>query len=207
MLRSVAAAAASFGAEDVIDELVIAPNGAASAETDALIGNMGTLAAFLNRRVSEGEAGVKNGQLYLRGTYVSATAQGELEAKAAELGVEPAAIEIQPLPAATADCAAELETEINALVATTPIPFEPGGVDLSADAPALLDQVAALALKCGAAKIGVNGHTDADGSDAEQPDTEPASCRCRAHRPRRARRADRTTGCDRLRRNPTGRTE
>jgi outer membrane protein OmpA-like peptidoglycan-associated protein len=162
----VAAAGAEFGPEDVIDELVVDPAGVPTAETDELVNRMGELSKALNGRMSEGEAGIKGGRLYLRGTYLSPAAKTELDTTAADLGVETADVAIVPLPAATVECATDLTAELNALVAANPIPFQPSKADLTAEAPALLDQVAALALKCGAAKIEVQGHTDGDGSDA-----------------------------------------
>ena len=162
----VAAAAAAFGPEDVIDQLTIAPNGAGTAETDDLVNRMGTLAGYMNGRLASGTAGIKEGNLYVSGVYVSQQAQTEMQAQATSLGVEPANTALEPLPAATADCAAALTTQINELVAATPIPFDPGSANLTADAGGLLDQVAALALSCGRATINVEGHTDADGSDA-----------------------------------------
>lgn len=157
------AATEAYGAGNVVDRLEVL-GVAPTADEDAE--RLAELLRLLTPNLSEGEASFDGTTLRLSGRYVSDDARAIVEQAAAELGLDPAAVSLSPRDAASADQAAELEAALNAAVGATPIPFDQSQSTLRPEADAILDQVAALARTYAGVSISVDGHTDADGSDA-----------------------------------------
>ena len=89
----------------------------------------------------------------------SSTAASEAQ----NYGVRPIELRVYE---ATEASAAELEDRLNALVTSEPITFESASAALTADTPAVLDRVAALAKSLAGVVVVVEGHTDSDGGPA-----------------------------------------
>lgn len=96
----------------------------------------------------------------LNGSFVSDDGRDALEAAAAESGV---IASLTPRATATAEQAALLEGELNALVAAQPILFDKGSVDISQSSLGTVQQVAGIAKRFDGVSIEVQGHTDSEG--------------------------------------------
>ncbi len=156
------AAAIRVGAAKVVDKLTVADPAAADApEVDGLA----TMIVAMPPNLYTGVAGWDGTKFSATGQYLSDASKAAFEAVATEVGVATTDLAIEPREAASVDQAAELEKELNDLVALSPIPFDPGKSSLLPEADAILDQVASLAKKYAGVGIAVNGHTDADGSE------------------------------------------
>lgn len=158
------AATDAFGADNVIDELVVL--GAATGTQDDQIGNLTALIGTMTPNMVEGVASFDGTKLALTGVYVDDAALAALESAANAAGVDPADVTLAGREVATADQAAELEQRLNDAVGLRPIPFDPSQASLRPEADAILDEVAALAREYAGVQISVDGHTDADGSEA-----------------------------------------
>ena len=64
---------------------------------------------------------------------------------------------------ATSEQGAELEAELNALVAAQPILFDRGSVNVSLSSLGTLQQVAGIAKRYSGLSVAVQGHTDSEG--------------------------------------------
>jgi len=97
----------------------------------------------------------------VQGTYASDDLRAQFEAAAAE--VPGVVVTLQPRPTATAEQAAALEAELNALVAAEPILFDKGSTTISDASQSTLVKVAGLAERYAGVAIQVQGHTDSEG--------------------------------------------
>lgn len=158
-----AAAERAGGPENVVDQLTIADPAAAD---DPGVGRLAKMVGAMPPNLYIGKVGWDGLKFYASGQYLSEEKKAAFEAVAAEVGVAAADLAVEPRPDATADEAAALEKELNDLVAVSPIPFDQSKSTLKPEADAILDKVTALAKKYAGVTIAVNGHTDADGSDA-----------------------------------------
>ncbi len=113
-----------------------------------------------------GTASLGGGDLRLEGVVQGADARTALEQLATSSGV---VLELSDRPVADEAAAQAVEDELNEFVSINPIRFEPGSIQLTVDANALLEQIAAQASGLDGIDIVVVGHTDSDGSaDANQ---------------------------------------
>ncbi len=94
------------------------------------------------------------------GSYVDDRARATFESAATAVGVTPT---LTPRPSATAEQAAALEAELNALVAAEPILFEKGSTVISAASENTIERVAGIAMRYAGVRIEVQGHTDSEG--------------------------------------------
>ena len=116
-----------------------------------------------------GTASVADGDVRLVGVVQGADARTALEQLGTNTGV---VAELSDRPVADDAAARSLEDELNGFVATDPIRFEPGSTELTAEANAVLEQVASRALRLDGIDIVVVGHTDSDGAADDQPAVE-----------------------------------
>lgn len=160
----VAAAAAAFGAENVVDQLEIVDTPGTPSDADAT--RLAGLIAAMTPNLVEGTASFDGAVLALTGVYVDDAAKAAIDTAAGELGVAAGDLQLTARPEASVDQAATLEAELNAAVGASPIPFDPNQSTLRPEADSILDQVAALARSYAGVTISVNGHTDSDGTEA-----------------------------------------
>lgn len=143
---------------NVINLLVVDPTGA--------IVPPDLFGAFLNLMVAmppnlvTGDLEWTGGSLVVRGSYVDDVARAAFEAAAAAVGVTPT---LTVRETATADQAAALEIELNALVAAEPILFDKGSTTISLSSLATVQKVAGIAKRFAGVSIDVQGHTDSEG--------------------------------------------
>lgn len=72
-------------------------------------------------------------------------------------------IDAEPREVADASSAQDLEQELNALVAASPVRFEPGSAVLTPESNAVVAELAELVLRLDGISLEVVGHTDSDG--------------------------------------------
>ena len=118
------------------------------------------LMALMPTSLASGALGWNGSEGTLAGSYVSDDGRDALEAAAAESGV---VASLTPRATATAEQAASLEAELNALVAAQPILFDKGSVDISLSSLGTVQQVAGIAKRFAGLSIEVQGHTDSEG--------------------------------------------
>lgn len=152
----VAAGAVATGA-NVVDQLSV---DAAAAVTDGTVEGLGTLMAAMPPNLVSGEAGWNGTAFYASGVFADDQGKAAFEAAAAAAGVVPALV---VRPTATAEQAAALEAELNALVAAEPILFDKGSTTISAASQATVQKVAGIAKRFAGVRIEVQGHTDSEG--------------------------------------------
>jgi OOP family OmpA-OmpF porin len=157
-------ATAAFGADNVVDELVVDDAGGTTG--DAQAARLAGLIGVLSPHLVQGRAFADGQELSLEGVYVDAAARAAVEEAAVAAGLDVADLVLSPRAEATVDQAAELEAALNDAVGASPIPFDPNQSTLRPEADAILDQVAALARTYAGVSISVDGHTDGDGSEA-----------------------------------------
>lgn len=116
--------------------------------------------ALMPANLASGALGWNGTDGTLTGSFVSDDGRDALEAAAAESGV---VASLTPRATATAEQAASLEGELNALVAAQPILFDKGSVDISQSSLGTVQQVAGIAKRFGGVSIEVQGHTDSEG--------------------------------------------
>lgn len=157
----VAAANGQLAPENVDDRLVVDPE--APVVDDDVVA-LATLVGTLPVNLVVGEVVLADDGLFLSGVHVDDAARDALESAAAEVG---AVTGLTERPSATAAGAVELEARLNAIVLAEPIRFEPAAADLTPGAAGVLDRVAAAAKSLGGVVVVVEGHTDSDGSIAD----------------------------------------
>lgn len=160
----VAAATAAFGADNVVDELVV--DDAAGTAGDAQVARLAGLVGVMSSNLVQGTAFADGDALSLEGVYVDDAGRSAVEEGAVAAGLDVADLVLSPREEATVDQAAELEAALNEAVGASPIPFDPNQSTLRPEADAILDQVAALARTYAGVSISVDGHTDGDGTEA-----------------------------------------
>lgn len=153
----VTAAEAVVDPANVVDELVVDD---ALDVLDDDVARLGTLIDAMPVGLVEGEATLVDGALSLVGVAIDADATVALDDIAASAD---ASAELSARPVADVDAAQALQDELNEFVALNPILFEPSSTELTADANAVTEQVAARALRLDGVNIEIVGHTDTDG--------------------------------------------
>jgi OOP family OmpA-OmpF porin len=155
--------AASFGAgsaDGVVDLLIVDPTtGLDAATADSLA----KLVSAMPANLVSGVSGFDGRSLYSTGVYATDAGRDALTLVARSVGVAP---DLRPQPAATAEQAAALETELNAYVAANPVTFQAGQAVLTPESAAVLDELAARLLELHGLTVVVEGHTDSDGDPA-----------------------------------------
>jgi OOP family OmpA-OmpF porin len=152
------AAAGTIDSANVVDELTI---DASSAPPAADVDRFAAVVEAMPASLVSGMATLYGGELRLEGTVRSPEDRAALDQLAAGSGV---VVDLADRPVADDSTARALEDELNEFVAVMPITFEPGSTELTAEADAVIQQVAARALRLDAIDIVVVGHTDTDGS-------------------------------------------
>jgi outer membrane protein OmpA-like peptidoglycan-associated protein/uncharacterized surface protein with fasciclin (FAS1) repeats len=155
----IAAAGVRINPANVVDELVVGPG---SAVTDADVEGFANLASLMVPNLISGEATLAGSGVTLVGVY----ATDEQSAMLTSVSADDVFFDLTERAAATEADAAQLEADLNALVAANPILFDPGSTTIAADSAAIIDRVAALANRVGGIAIEIQGHTDTDGRAA-----------------------------------------
>lgn len=144
--------------ENVVDQLAVDLAVAAipGDRVDALL----DLLAAMPSMLTAGQLGWDGTSVSVTGTFVDDAARASFQAVADRVG---ATAVLSPRPTATAEQAAALEAELNALVAAQPILFEKGSTVISAASQATVQRVAGIAKRYAGVRIEVQGHTDSEG--------------------------------------------
>ena len=156
----VTAAVALVDPANVVDVLVVDPD-VDVAQND--LDRFAALLAAMPPHLVEGEAALVDSELTLTGTYLDDAAQAALTEAAA---AQEATLELFARQVANADSAAVLQSELNDFVRDNPILFEPNSATLTADANAVIEQLASRAARLDGTAITIVGHTDSDGNPA-----------------------------------------
>jgi outer membrane protein OmpA-like peptidoglycan-associated protein/uncharacterized surface protein with fasciclin (FAS1) repeats len=161
--RSVLVGAATAAPASLLvdDRLTIDP---VSGLDPAMVGSLAQLVTAMSTNLVSGSVGFDGTAFAVSGTYL-----GEIDrdAMAVAAAVLDAAVDLQPVSAATDSEAGDLEAELNAYVSQNPIFFEPGSAVLASSSTTVLDRLAAEANQFVGVEIIVEGHTDSDGVPAE----------------------------------------
>ena len=153
-----AAAEVGIDSANVTDELVVDAE-AAPAAID--VDRLAVVVEAMPANLVSGTATLEGARLGLDGVVRNDDARAALDELAAGTDVDAALVARPPADEASA---AALEDELNTFAADNPILFEPSSVVLSPGANAILEQVAARALRVAGVDIVVVGHTDSDGT-------------------------------------------
>ena len=181
-----AAATSQVDPANVVDDLVVDPDVVVErADVDRLA----AIVAAMPPNLVDGEASLVGSALTLVGTYLDDAAQAVVSRVGTDLD---ATLELSARPAADAESAAALETELNGFVRENPILFEPNSTTLTAEADAVIEQLAARAITLVGTAITIVGHTDSGGRRRHQPDPQraPSGHRVRSARGAWTRRSD-----------------
>ncbi|MDP2290857.1 MAG: OmpA family protein [Actinomycetota bacterium] len=143
---------------NVINLVVVDPT-TATVPPDSFGSFLNLMAAMPPNLVS-GNLEWNGGSLVVSGSYIDDTGRAAFGAAAAAAGVAPT---LTVRATATADQAAALEIELNALVAAEPILFDKGSTTISLSSLATVQKVAGIAKRYAGVSIDVRGHTDSEG--------------------------------------------
>jgi OmpA-OmpF porin, OOP family len=164
-----AVAAVGGDQSKVTDQLTVAGSESNDvvATADGTAVSMGALIATMPPNLANGVVAYE-GRLYITGEYLDDNAKAAVEDDAAEAGVEADNVSIEPRPVATASERDQLLADVNALFVTTSIQFEPASASILDESLPVLDDAAAQLKQFDltGVVIDVEGHTDADGSEA-----------------------------------------
>ena len=152
------AAAGVIDPANIVDELTV---NAAAAPSAVDLDRFAVVVEAMSTSLVSGAASLEGGDITLEGVVRGPDARAALEQLATSSGI---VIELSDRPVADDAAAQEMEDELNEFVARNPIRFEPGSTELAAEANAVLEQVAARALRLDGIDIVVVGYTDSDGS-------------------------------------------
>jgi OmpA-OmpF porin, OOP family len=152
--------AARFGRSDanVVDELDVAPLDQ-PLDPD-LVDGVVLLIAAMPTNLVDGTVVVVDDGLRLTGIHLGDAARDAMQAFAEQVGAE---TDLSPRAVADAATAQALQDSLNEFVRSEPITFESNAAELTTEAEAVLEQVAARALRLEAVRIAVIGHTDSEG--------------------------------------------
>lgn len=153
----VGVAAATLDPLNVLDALTVDP---AVGLSDADAARLAVLVHYMVVPLEAGEVGWGSNGVFARGAYTDEAARAQFATVATAAGVEAVLI---PRPVAGATEAAGLQDELNAYVATEPILFERGSIDIAAASVHTVQRVAGLAKRFSGVRIEVQGHTDSEG--------------------------------------------
>ena len=155
--RLVGTATLAAGSGHVVDQLSVDPERALD---QSVAQSLGELVAVVAVNLVSGTTGFDGESLFLMGTYSTEANAQAINEVAAAVGITP---EIEQRPPATTEQAAALEAAVNEIVLATPLQFESGQAVLTADAPVVLDAIAARLHEVPGVAIVIEGHTDSDG--------------------------------------------
>lgn len=151
------AATSELAEGNAIDQLLVDPDAAVSDDDiDRLARAVGALPANL----VSGSAALDGALLTIVGVHIGDDANAALVALAAEIGAD---VAIEARADADADAAQALQDELNEFVRVNPILFESNSAELTPEADAVVEQVAARAQRLVGVAITLIGHTDTDG--------------------------------------------
>jgi OOP family OmpA-OmpF porin len=122
--------------------------------------SLGRLIVAMRANLLSGEAGYRDGALYVDGVFLGEAERAAMQAAA---DAETANAALEPRPEATDAQASALEADLNAFVAANPVRFEVGSAVLTGEAETVIDQLTARAIEFAGVQITVEGHTDSDG--------------------------------------------
>jgi len=151
------AAASGIDPANVTDELSVDPTGAPAAED---VDRLAVVVDVMKPNVVSGTARLEGSELSLDSVVRNAGARASLEELAATADID---MQLADRPLADDAAAEALELELNEFVAENPILFEQSSVELTNEANAVIEQVAARALRLDGVTIVIVGHTDTDG--------------------------------------------
>jgi outer membrane protein OmpA-like peptidoglycan-associated protein len=154
-------ATSAFGADAVDSTLTV---DAAAPVDDAAVGAVVAIVDVAPRRLSQASVTFDGTEVTVAGSYVDDEARAAVEAAAVEVG---AALELAARPVADAEQAAAVNAELAALVAGTPITFQPGDAELDDAANGVIDRAAGIIGQYGGLAVTVVGYTDTSGSTVD----------------------------------------
>ncbi|NND74764.1 MAG: OmpA family protein [Ilumatobacter sp.] len=160
------AAGSVLGAENVVDEVVV---DADASLADGEVDRFAALVAAVPNDLVSAEITISGAGLSLTGVYADEATRDAVLAVVSGLdeSAEDGATVVVDLVAreqATDESAATLEEDLNALVAQSPILFEPASAAISEESAATLARVAAVSRRLGGIIVEIQGHTDTDGT-------------------------------------------
>jgi len=156
-----AAASSGVDPDNVIDELVV--DSGASTDGDSIDALAAVVGALPSNLVS-GSAELTGEGIAVKGVAPDEDAEEAFDAAVADIDGPAIMSTITQRAAADEATAAELEAELNALVAANPILFDQSSIAISDESAATLDRVAALANSVSDVDIEIQGYTDTDGA-------------------------------------------
>ena len=154
------AAAKVIDPSNITDNIVVQ---AAVNVDQANVDSLATLIAAMPPNLISGETGFDGTKLYATGVYISDATRAAFETAATSVGVTPT---LEARQTGTVDDAAAIQRQLNDYVAANPIQFESGQAVLTPEANLILDQVAVYAKQLAGLTIEIQGHTDNQGSAA-----------------------------------------
>ncbi len=158
--RLAAAARTRVDPANVVDELSVDDIATvAPVDLDRLTG----VVAAMPVNLVTGEATLEADTLSLSGVYRDDAANAALTNVGALLGVD---LDLSARQRADPASAAELQNELNAFVAANPVRFQQNSTELTPESNAVIEQIAARALRLDGTTVTIVGHTDADGNPA-----------------------------------------
>lgn len=154
------AALAQLAAGNVIDELILDVEAPVA---DADVSRFAVAVSALPANLVSASATLNGEQIAIVGVHTGDDASDALEAIALEIEAD---LDVEARAAADETAAQELQDELNEFVRLNPILFESNSAELTADADAVVEQVAARAQRFNGVNITLIGHTDSDGDPA-----------------------------------------
>jgi outer membrane protein OmpA-like peptidoglycan-associated protein/uncharacterized surface protein with fasciclin (FAS1) repeats len=156
----IVAAQSQVAAANVIDELAI---DLAREITQNDLDRLVALLSAMPPNLASGRASLTGDDLLLIGTYSSVAGETALTDLAFANGI---GLDLSARDLADTSSAQELQDELNEFVRVNPVLFEPNSSNLAPESNAVVEQVAARAIRLGGTEITIVGHTDTDGSAA-----------------------------------------
>ena len=153
-----------FGTIELDDALEIAP-GAPSGFQAAVLAALQALS-----RLDEAEASIGDGVVSIRGSALNETGAKEVARLMGES--LPQGFSGEAAVATGNDSGPQLtdeacQSELNRLTASNTILFQTGEATIQDHSYGFLDRIAQVARQCGRARLEISGHTDSDGSEAD----------------------------------------
>lgn len=151
---------------NVVDELDVDE---AQAVSDATAAALAVLAEPMVEYLASGSAVAVDDTIAVTGTYATEADRDAFLAASADLDGVTLTTELDERPIADAAAAADVEVDLNSLVAAQPILFDPSSTTISDVSLPTIDRVAGVAGRVGGVTIVVEGYTDTDGlADSNQ---------------------------------------
>lgn len=164
LARILEAVRLKFGSPEIKSNLKVAA-GAPQGFEDAAMMALQALS-----RLDDAQVRVLDGVVVIRGTALNEAATREISRLMADglpQGFSGQSTVAPGHETGTNLSAGSCQTELNRLAALNTVLFETGKAEISNHSHGFLDRIAHVALQCGEARLDVSGHTDSDGSEAE----------------------------------------